>query len=324
MATGAVFGKIEEFSSNNEDWPNYVEQLNSSKLIRLLQMSRSNRCSFLLLGLQRTSCWGVSYPQRSQETTLTRIWWKKIDRSFQSDSIRDRATLQVPWQIQTDKRINCCLCCWAASTGRICNLELRWKICCVTNLFGALKMIRCNSVYSKSRNQRARKRSSLRKDWRLRLKTCRHWRTLKQEAESPTPSPQSQDVHKVNPTGKAITCHRCGKAGHIAPKCCFKDTICYQCGKKGHLKAVCRSKRKGNAAQRKRGSYRNVRQIQEEEDDSLDEELPCIALDHVKTHNRWHCACMHDCWQEIYRDGAGYRCGCVPDVRSHIPKAVAS
>ena len=28
MATGAVFGKIEEFSSNNEDWPNYVERLN--------------------------------------------------------------------------------------------------------------------------------------------------------------------------------------------------------------------------------------------------------------------------------------------------------
>ena len=28
MATGAVFGKIEEFSSNKEDWSNYVERLN--------------------------------------------------------------------------------------------------------------------------------------------------------------------------------------------------------------------------------------------------------------------------------------------------------
>ena len=28
MATGAVSGKIDEFSSNNEDWPNYIERLN--------------------------------------------------------------------------------------------------------------------------------------------------------------------------------------------------------------------------------------------------------------------------------------------------------
>ena len=28
MATGAGFGKIEEFSSNKEDWSNYVERLN--------------------------------------------------------------------------------------------------------------------------------------------------------------------------------------------------------------------------------------------------------------------------------------------------------
>ena len=104
----------------------------------------------------------------------------------------------------------------------------------------------------------------------------------KQEAESPAPSSQSQDVHKINPTGKALTCHRCGKAGHIAPKCHFKDTICYQCGKKGHLKAVCRSKPKGNAAQRKRGQHRHVRQIQEEEDDFTDEELPLHRIGSCK------------------------------------------
>ena len=28
MATGAVFGKVEEFNSGTEDWPNYVERLN--------------------------------------------------------------------------------------------------------------------------------------------------------------------------------------------------------------------------------------------------------------------------------------------------------
>ena len=50
----------------------------SSRPMQLLQMSRSNQCFFTLLDLLRTSCWGVSYPEKSQETSLSRIWWKKL------------------------------------------------------------------------------------------------------------------------------------------------------------------------------------------------------------------------------------------------------
>ena len=55
-----------------------------------------------------------------------------------------------------------------------------------------------------------------------------------------------RQVHKVaQPAKQRIagqSCHRCGKAGHTAPNCPFKDSKCYHCGKKGHLKSVCRSK----------------------------------------------------------------------------------
>ena len=43
---------------------------------------------------------------------------------------------------------------------------------------------------------------------------------------------------------------------------------------KGHLKALCRSKPKPGSAHRRRGQHRNVRQVQEEEDNFTDKELP--------------------------------------------------
>ena len=35
-------------------------------------------------------------------------------------------------------------------------------------------------------------------------------------------------------------CLTCGKRGHPANKCRFRQMTCYKCGKQGHLQAVCR------------------------------------------------------------------------------------
>ena len=58
------------------------------------------------------------------------------------------------------------------------------------------------------------------------------------------------------------TCFRCGKLGHVASKCRFKDAQCHHCGKAGHLRVVCYGKAKGSA--KKSGTSHLVQQVQEQ------------------------------------------------------------
>ena len=70
-------------------------------------------------------------------------------------------------------------------------------------------------------------------------------------------------VHKLAsapPTkGSPITCYRCGKQGHLATKCKFKDAVCNFCGKKGHLQRVCKSR----GVQEKKGNSSKVCHVEE-------------------------------------------------------------
>ena len=62
-----------------------------------------------------------------------------------------------------------------------------------------------------------------------------------QPADSSNGSESS--IHKVTaslPQGRC--CYRCGKPGHYATTCKFRDAKCHKCGKVGHLQKVCQSK----------------------------------------------------------------------------------
>ena len=45
------------------------------------------------------------------------------------------------------------------------------------------------------------------------------------------------EMHSVRYKNACLTC---GKRGHAANKCRFRQMTCYKCGKQGHLQAVCR------------------------------------------------------------------------------------
>ena len=82
----------------------------------------------------------------------------------------------------------------------------------------------------------------------------------------------SSEVHQVGPPQQQsprrdALCYRCGKKGHTAAKCRFKNAECHLCGKVGHLKAVCQSREgKSPNKQPQQSRQHSVRQVQKQEE----------------------------------------------------------
>ena len=89
----------------------------------------------------------------------------------------------------------------------------------------------------------------------------------RQEVSGAVGTTLTREVHKVTPANKVRpdhgSCYRCGRAGHKAAKCKFRDTQCYACGKTGNIKAACRSAQKTSS--KVKSAPRPVRVVQEEE-----------------------------------------------------------
>ena len=82
-------------------------------------------------------------------------------------------------------------------------------------------------------------------------------------AAGSTPTPQEPVNQITNTSAKSQQCYRCGKKGHYAPACKYKDTVCNKkCGKVGHLQKVCCSK-----CTRPTQGTRPVNNIQDDETD---------------------------------------------------------
>lgn len=100
------------------------------------------------------------------------------------------------------------------------------------------------------------------------------------------PTQESSGVHKVGsstphtPTRErsAVTCYRCGKAGHLSAKCRHKGSKCHSCGKMGHLQAVCRSKPSQDSPPPTSQQQHSVRQVTEG-----DEPYPLFTLSSART-----------------------------------------
>jgi CxxC motif-containing protein len=68
-------------------------------------------------------------------------------------------------------------------------------------------------------------------------------------------------VEKTSGSGK---CHRCGRGGHYAKNCRFKNAVCHLCKKRGHIQAACytRSVVKKNGSGRGSANAKETRWIE--------------------------------------------------------------
>ena len=98
---------------------------------------------------------------------------------------------------------------------------------------------------------------------------------------------KSEPVHKVAGKrastaegGAQVICHRCGKPGHLATVCRFRDSVCHKCKMKGRLAKVCTSKSRPQPAPQgkstKRTTSQPVRQLDEEYDSDTDNSMQPI------------------------------------------------
>ena len=112
---------------------------------------------------------------------------------------------------------------------------------------------------------------------------------LKIGEQDPTAASKQQEVHKVSSTptavGKSVSCFRCGNVGHIAPKCrVSKNVTCIQCEKTGHMQKACRGQSKQKRKPKKHYLPQTVCRVQDDEDkESASEEEPMF---HVSQHGK--------------------------------------
>ena len=97
----------------------------------------------------------------------------------------------------------------------------------------------------------------------------------------------SSTVHKVagkiastTEGGAQVTCHCCGKPGHLATVCRFRDSVYHKCKKKGHLAKICKSKCQPQPAPQgkltKRTTSQPVCQLDEEYDSDTEDSIQPI------------------------------------------------
>lgn len=94
------------------------------------------------------------------------------------------------------------------------------------------------------------------------------------------------ELNKLSQGQKQRKCYRCGKDGHEAQECYFKDQYCRNCGKKGHIKRVCRSKATGSTSAVKTNTtqkrVKDLHNVQHESESDSDDTLASLELHKVE------------------------------------------
>ena len=263
MAT-AVFGKIDEYDSEKEDWPNYVERLTHFLKANSITTNEQKQSVFLsVIGPATYSLLrSLVAPDKPGDKSFKDLVKKLTDHFSPTPSeIVQRFKFHGRYRQQGE-----------SVAAYVAELRSLAEYC---NFGGTLDdMLRDQLVWGVKNDAIQQKLLGEAKlTFKRAMELAQGLETAAQNVQTLKASTQGSDpgkseVHKIADAGKGLTCHRCGKIGHIATKCRYKDTVCHKCGKKGHLKAVCRSKPKGGG-QRKRNPH-TVKHVQED-DDSEDE-----------------------------------------------------
>ena len=261
----ATFGKIEEFDSANEDWPQYEERLSHYFVANGIENAEKKRAVLLTVVGATTykllrSLVAPSKPGEKSYEQLTSVLSAHFNPAPSPIVCRFKFHSRCRQPGESIAMFVSQLRSLSENCGFDDSLEdmLRDRIVCGVNDDAIQKRLLAEPDLKFSKAVKlAQAMESAAKDVK--------------ELQYPAGNASRgvQEVHKVTQPvhmkeKSALSCYRCGKSGHNPSQCLFKQAKCFLCGKTGHLRSVCRSK------QRKVGKQQHVRPVrvaQVEEDD---------------------------------------------------------
>ena len=274
----ALVGKIEEFNSAKEEWPQYVERIEHFFVANGITTGDKKRATFLSLIGPSTyklvrSLVAPTKPGEKSYTDLVEALSNHFSptpsetvQRFKFHSRRRKPEESIATYV-SELRLLAQFCNFGTTLEQMLRDRL---VCGVNNDRIQLKLLsEANLDYNKAL-ELAHAIETAEKNHKEIGKGRESW---------------TAGVNKISSSadkGKSeAACYRCGKPGHLAVRCRFKDVICHNCGKKGHLRKVCRSKPR-KQLEKKGVKSQPVRHVTEEEEE---QEFP---LYHINTLHSEH------------------------------------
>ena len=261
-----AFGKIEEFDLKEEEWPQYVERLGHYFVANGVDVNEKKRAIFLTLVGPKTykllrSLIHPATPNDKSYAELVEALTKhfkptpsEIVQRFRFNT-RSRKPGETVAQYVSELRALAEYC----NFGDTLETMLRDRLVCGVNdekiqnrllsesgltyqkALGLAQSLETAAQNLKELQQKQRGEGS-----GMETGNRQHSGILKIGGGQ-------RRYHPGPEAAKKGACYRCGKEGHHANKCKFREATCHNCGKRGHLKAVCRSKFKKKSPRSKVG-----------------------------------------------------------------------
>ncbi len=236
VSTMALFGRIDEFKPESEQWSAYVERL--EQFFEANDIAEGKRVA-TLLSVMGAATYGLlrnlAQPNKPKEKTFDEIV-----------AILKRQFEPKPILVAERFRFNQCN---QKSGQPVAQYVAELKQCAANCEFGAnLDAALRDRFVSGIKNESCQRRLfsendlTFAKAFEIALNMETADRDARQLRGIENERAGAASVHKVDMQRGKRNCYRCKGKNHQANECHFKEAKCHNCGKTGHIKKACRSK----------------------------------------------------------------------------------